>query len=152
MYKCLLIMLGSLLSLGMKAQIGGNAMLIKNKSPFDFEETVTRIQTTLRQKEIPVFTLFDHSKNAKEVGLNLNPNTVIVFGSPKVGTLLMQKNPEWSIELPLKISIWQDNDGNVWTAFPNMDRIANEYNLPDDPILEKMQRLLQDIIRQSINQ
>lgn len=152
MYKCLLIMLGSLLSLGMKAQIGGNAMLIKNKSPFDFEETVARIQTVLRQKEIPAFTLFDHSKNAKEVGLNLNPNTVIVFGSPKVGTLLMQKNPELSIELPLKISIWQDSDGNVWTAFPNMDRVAKEYNLSEDPILEKMQSLLRDIIRKSINQ
>lgn len=34
------------------------------------------------------------------------PNQVIVFGSPKVGTKLMQENPAISIELPLKISVW----------------------------------------------
>ena len=92
-------------------------MLVKSKSQFSVDETVKRIEANLKEKEIQVFALFDHGQNAKDSGMELLPNQVIVFGSPKVGTLLMLQNPEVSIELPLKISVWQDKDGHVWTAF-----------------------------------
>ena len=69
------------------------------------------------------------AKNAEEVGLELRPNQVIVFGSPKVGTQLMQENPSISIELPLKISVWEDKNGSVWTTFPQMRVMGAEYGL-----------------------
>ena len=38
----------------------------------------------------------NHAKNAKSVGLDLNPTQVIFFGNPKLGTPLMQTNPlDW---------------------------------------------------------
>lgn len=83
-----------------------------------------RIEQTLRAMGIPVFAKFDHGKNAEEVGLTLRPNQVIVFGSPKVGTKLMQDNPSISIELPLKISVWEDKNGSVWATFPQMQVMA----------------------------
>lgn len=69
-------------------------------------------------KEVPWFAMFDHGRNASEVGMKLPPNKVIVFGSPKVGTLLMQQDPSISLELPLRISVWEDADGKVWVGFP----------------------------------
>ena len=36
----------------------------------------------------------DNLLNAKEVGLNMENETVIIFGSPVTGTLLMKENPE----------------------------------------------------------
>lgn len=56
-------------------------------SRFDVETTVNRIKQNLKEMEIPVFALFDHGKNAREVDLDLRPTQVIVFGSPRVGTL-----------------------------------------------------------------
>lgn len=149
-YRCWLIISGLLLSFVAGAQKEGKQMIVKNKSSFNFEETVCRIETVLKAKEIPVFAVFDHSRNAEEVGLKLNPNQVIVFGSPKVGTFLMQENPAISIELPLKISVWEDDGAEVWVGFPDMRQIAAAYALEESPILKNMALLLEKIVNESI--
>ena len=108
-----------------------------------------RIEQTLKAMGIPVFAKFDHGKNAEEIGLELRPNQVIVFGSPKVGTQLMQENPSISIELPLKISVWEDKNGSVWATFPQMRVMGAEYGLDKKPVIGKMQELLEKIVIQS---
>lgn len=126
-----------------------DSLLYTYKSQFSVPETMARIEHTLKKMEIPVFAKFDHSKNAEEVGLKLLPNQVIVFGSPKVGTKLMQDNPSISIELPLKISVWEDNKGSVWAAFPQMQAMAARYGLEGEQVVDKMQELLEKIVIQS---
>lgn len=121
-------------------------LLYTYESQFSVDETMGRIEQTLRAMGIPVFAKFDHGKNAEEVGLTLRPNQVIVFGSPKVGTKLMQDNPSISIELPLKISVWEDKNGSVWATFPQMQVMAAEYGLEAEPVIGKMQELLEKIV------
>ena len=124
-------------------------LLYTYESPFSVAETLSRIEQTLHTMGIPVFATFDHGKNAEEVGLKLLPNQVIVFGSPKVGTGLMQENPSISIELPLKISVWEDRNGSVWAAFPWMKQLGADYGLETDPVINKMQELLEKIVIRS---
>lgn len=124
-------------------------LLYTYESQFSVTETMARIEQTLKTMGIPVFAKFDHGKNAEEVGLELRPNQVIVFGSPKVGTKLMQDNPSISIELPLKISVWEDKNGSVWIAFPQMGVLATEYGLEKEPVIGKMQELLEKIVIKS---
>lgn len=124
-------------------------LLYTYESQFSVAETMARLEQTLKKMGIPVFAKFDHGKNAEEVGLKLHPNQVIVFGSPKVGTKLMQDNPSISIELPLKISVWEDNNGSVWATFPQMKVMAAEYGLEGEPVIGKMQELLEKIVTQS---
>lgn len=121
-------------------------LLYTYESQFSVPETMTRIEQTLHTMGVPVFAKFDHGKNAEEVGLQLRPNQVIVFGSPKVGTKLMQDNPSISIELPLKISVWEDKNGSVWATFPQMRTMAAEYGLEAEPVIGKMQELLEKIV------
>ena len=121
-------------------------MLVKNKSQFGFGETFATIEANLKEQGIPVFAIFDHSRNAEDAGLKLNSNKVIVFGSPEVGTLLMQENPEISIELPLRISVWQDDNGHVWVAYPDMQQVAVHYNLANNPIIKNMRTLLEKVV------
>ena len=109
------------------------------KSQFGVSETMMRTEQILKTMDIPVFAKFDHEKNAEEAGLQLLPNQVIVFGSPKVGTVLMQENPAISIELPLKISVWEDKDRNVWLSIPLIKQIAANYGMEDHPVIGKMQ-------------
>lgn len=148
MRKYISILAGLLFAGAVLAQKGGSNMN-NQESKFSVDETVKRIEHILQTKDIPVFAKFDHRKNAEEAGLKLRPNQVIVFGSPKVGTILMQENPAISIELPLKISVWEDKDGKVWTSFLQMERLASEYGLQKEPIIGKMQKLLEDIVLQA---
>lgn len=150
MKKKLFILIGLLISATMSAQNGGYRMK-KYESPFSVAETMARLEENLKIRDIPVFAKFDHGKNAEEVGLELRPNQVIVFGSPQVGTKLMQENPEISIELPLKISVWEDKNGKVWATFPQMRTMAAEYGLQNEPVIEKMQELLENLVIKSVS-
>ena len=119
------------------------------ESQFGVDETMARIEGQLKSSGIPVFARFDHALNAEEVGLELRPTKVVVFGSPKVGTKLMQENPSIAVELPLKIAVWEDADGSVWSAFPQMRPLGAEYGMADSPVIANMQHLLEDIVRRS---
>lgn len=127
----------------------GEPLLFQYESAYGVKKTVERIEGELNKRNIPVFAKFDHGKNAEEAGLSLRPTEVIVFGAPSVGTRLMQENQSISIELPLKISVWEDEAGKVWAAFPAMKRVAAEYGMKDNPILEKMHTLLVSIVSEA---
>lgn len=116
------------------------------ESQFDAKKTVSRLEAALKSREIPLFAKFDHAENAREAGLELRPTTVLVFGSPKVGTQLMQLDQSISLELPLHISVWQDADGSTWLAFKRLSRIAEDYGMEDNKVLPKMQELLEKLV------
>lgn len=116
---------------------------------FPVDETVRRLKAVLEEKAIPVFAEFDHSENAAKAGLSLRPTTVIVFGAPKVGTGLMQIDQSVSLELPLKISVWEDEAGSTWLAFPRMERLAAGYGMEGSPVIRKMQLLMEELVRRA---
>lgn len=118
---------------------------------FPVNETVRRLEQELASRSIPLFAKFDHALNAANVNLELRPTTVLVFGSPKVGTLLMQADQSISLELPLRISVWEDGAGSTWLAFPRIAPMAAEYVLADHPVAGKLQGLLEELVRKAGN-
>ena len=119
-------------------------------SPYSFNVTVERIENELKKMNIPVFAKFDHSLNAKKVNLDLGETTVIVFGSPKVGTLLMQKRPEVAIELPLKVLISVNKHNQTEIKLQDIQQIAKDYNLENDDIILKMETFLNKLAEKTI--
>lgn len=119
-------------------------------SPYSFNVTVERIENELKKMNIPVFAKFDHSLNAKKVNLDLGETTVIVFGSPKVGTLLMQKRPEVAIELPLKVLISVNKHNQTEIKLQDIQKIAKDYNLENDDTILKMQTFLNKLAEKTI--
>lgn len=113
---------------------------------FPVEETVSRLESALKDRGIPVFAKFDHGQNAAGAGLSLRPTTVLVFGSPQVGTGLMAEDQSVSLELPLRISVWEDEAGSTWLAFPRLDRVFSEYGLENHPAVSGMQNLLEQLV------
>ena len=117
------------------------------ESQFPAEKTVRRLEDELKRRGIPVFARFDHAENARQAGLELRPTTVLVFGSPKVGTALMQLDQSISLELPLRVSVWEDEAGSAWLAFPRLEGVAEAHGLEGNPTLSGMQKLLESIVR-----
>ena len=120
--------------------------LYVQESVFSVEETMARVEADLQRRGIPVFAKFDHARNAKEAQLELRPTQVIVFGSPKVGTALMQAEQSIAIELPLRISVWQDAAGSVWAAAPRVGVMVKEYGLKDESAAPAMESLLRELL------
>ena len=113
--------------------------------------TVARLEADLKERGIPLFAKFDHAQNAREVGLDLRPTTVLVFGAPKVGTGLMQLDQSVSLELPLRISVWEDAAGSTWLAYPRLKPQLAVYDLKGSPIAGKMEVLLEALVRKAAN-
>ena len=124
---------------------GDDRHLFLRESAFGVDETMARIEAGLKKLNIPVFAKFDHTQNAKEVNLELRPTQVIVFGSPAVGTGLMQADQSIALDLPLRISVWEDAKGSVWLAFPKMSKLAGSYGQEGNPSVVNIQSLLQNI-------
>jgi uncharacterized protein (DUF302 family) len=98
-------------------------------SPFAFQETVQRLVDALIGHGIKVFATWDQQAEARAVGLDMPPTTLIVFGNPKAGTPLMLARPESALDLPLKVLV-TESDGQVSVCFNTPDYIIRRHGLP----------------------
>lgn len=110
------------------------------------ESTVQLIQDLLISEGIASFGEFDHGRNARKVGLALDDEIVLVFGSPAVGTQLMQDNPDVGYDLPLRILV-RDDHGVTRVSYREPLIFIDTYGLTDSrPEVEKMSELLRDLL------
>jgi uncharacterized protein (DUF302 family) len=93
-----------------------------------------------------VFAQIDHAGAAREAGLELADEQVVLFGNPRAGTPLMQSDPRIGVELPLRILIWADASG-VLLGYPDPRELAGTYDIAaeHEPILEQMATLLGEL-------
>ena len=122
---------------------------IKKKSSSSVQETMDKLEAILKEKGIAVFAKINHFQNAKDIDLEMNESQVMLFGNPKIGTLMMQKNIFLSLDLPLKIAIVKDDSSNVWVVYNSTNIFRERYDFSDSEIIERIDTLL-DTITNSI--
>ena len=103
--------------------------LITIQSDHDFLTTLERLLSALKEKGVTVFCRVDHAAGAASVSLPLRPMTLVVFGNPAAGTLLMQAAQTAGIDLPLKVLVWEDADGSVKLTYNSPSWIAARHEL-----------------------
>ncbi len=91
-------------------------------------ETVRRLTAAIERRGIRIFATIDHADAAREAGLELDDELVIVFGNPRAGTPLMRADRRIGVELPLRILIWGDPDG-VRIGYRDPRELAEIYEL-----------------------
>jgi uncharacterized protein (DUF302 family) len=95
-------------------------------------EALDKLQAILQDKGVRVFTIIDHSGEAAKVGMEMHPTKLVIFGNPKGGTPLMLAAPTIAIDLPLKILIWEDDQGKVWVTYNSPEYLADRHGLPQN--------------------
>lgn len=85
-------------------------------SRYGFDETLNRLRDAVQAKGMTLFAVIDHREAAQKAGLDMQPATVLVFGTPKAGTPLMLKDPSFALQLPLKVLVTEEN-GRVKVVF-----------------------------------
>ena len=107
-----------------------NDGIVNKPSNHSVDETLAKLQAILQAKGIAVFALVDHSGEAAKVGMKMRPTKLLIFGNPKGGTPLMLAAPSIAIDLPLKILIWEDDQGKVWVSYNTPEYLAERHDLP----------------------
>lgn len=96
------------------------------------DETVDKLKAILQAKGVTLFALVDHSGEAEKVGMKMPPTKLLIFGSPAAGTPLMLAAPSIAIDLPLKILIWEDAQGQVWVSYNTPGYLRDRHGLPEE--------------------
>jgi uncharacterized protein (DUF302 family) len=96
------------------------------------DETVDRLREILRSRAIELFALVDHSGEAARAGLHMPPTKLLIFGNPKAGTPVMLAAPSAAIDLPLKILVWEDLEGQVWISFNSPNYLRRRHGFPQE--------------------
>ena len=112
---------------GMPLSIEG---IVSRLSPFSVEETLERLRQALHSRNLILFAQIDHSEEAKRVGLTMQEAHVLIFGNPKAGTPLMIASPLLALDLPLKVLVWQSDDGQVWVSSTSATYLQARYSIP----------------------
>jgi uncharacterized protein (DUF302 family) len=99
------------------------------RSPLPFAETVARLRTAIVDRGLRLFAVIDHAAAADDVGLHLRSTVVLVFGAPRGGTPLMTRWPPLALELPLRLAIWDGEDGFARVAYLTAESLVAQFEL-----------------------
>jgi uncharacterized protein (DUF302 family) len=123
--------------------------VIVSSSRFDYAETVARLLEALARHQLTVFAQIDHAGAARQAGLELADEQVVVFGNPKAGTGLMRSDPRIGIELPLRILVWDGGEG-IRLGYDDPRELAERYAVGEQrTTLEAMSALLAELVEQT---
>ena len=101
-------------------------------SGFGPEETMNRIEAQVRAQGMTVFAHIDHAAGAAAARLPLRPTDLLIFGTAKVGTPLMQSVQTIGIDLPLRVLVWQDGSGSTWLSYNDPRWLVRRHGLDDE--------------------
>lgn len=127
--------------------------LIAVPSPYSVKETIDRFETAAESRGINIFLRIDHAQGARNVGKDLRPTELLVFGNPQGGTPLMECAQTAGIDLPLKALAWQDAIGQVWLGYNDPQYLASRHGANDcGPVVENMSNTLNGMTQEAIQE
>ncbi len=113
--------------------------LISVKSAHDVKTTADRLEGILASKGMKIFARIDHAKGAASVGNELRPTELIIFGNPKIGSVLMKCAQSTGVDLPQKALVWKDQEGTVWLSYNDPSYLAQRHQISGcDKVLSKV--------------
>lgn len=102
------------------------------ESANDFDTTFNTLRDAIESAApLTLVTDLDHSANAAGVGLTLLPTRLLVFGNPNLGTPLMQSGQSIGIDLPQKMLVFEDAEGQVSVAYNDPAFLAQRHGITD---------------------
>ncbi|WP_188109699.1 DUF302 domain-containing protein [Pseudohalioglobus sediminis] len=100
--------------------------IITISSPYSFEETVKRINVAIdAQGDTMHFGTVDFQANARDLGIEIAPSYLIMFGGPGPGGKAMAEAPTLGLDgFCQKFLIWEDASGQIKLSFNDLLALA----------------------------
>jgi uncharacterized protein (DUF302 family) len=112
--------------------------VIKQRSDYAFDDTITRIKADIAGKGIRFFDEIDQTQLGANAKLAINRSTLLLFGNPPLGVQFLQANPVAGLDWPVRMLVTQDDDGTVWVSWTDFHFVADRYRLQDRDAQIKM--------------
>ena len=96
-----------------------------------FDAVEKNLRQALQKRDLKLFTVVDHGEGAKSVGMDIGQSKLFIFGNPKSGTPLMTESREMGLELPMKILVFENKQGEIGLRRTDIKAVADQYSLTD---------------------
>ena len=103
--------------------------IVRVKSANPIGETIERLKKDIADKGIKFFNEIDQSKLAAEAGIKLQPSALLVFGNPPLGTQFITANANAGLDWPVRLLVFENDKGEVWTAYTDFDWIGRRHGI-----------------------
>ncbi len=110
----------------------GTDGVVHRPSPFSVAGTVERLGEVIEGAGAKLFAVIDHSGEAERAGLAMRDTKLVIFGNPVAGTPIMQASPLAALDLPLKVLVWADDQGDVWMSYLEGTWLAHRHGIAVD--------------------
>jgi len=116
-----------------------------------FETVETNLRKALKTRNLKLFTVVNHGEGAKSVGMDIGQSKLFIFGNPKSGTPLMMANRQMGLELPMKVLIYTNEQGQTALRHTDIKALARQYGLTDQAErLKKIETTLNAISKEAV--
>ena len=109
--------------------VAGNDGVITAKSAYPIADTIQRLKKDIAEKGIKFFDEIDQSKLAADAGIKLRPSVLLIFGNPPLGTQFITANANAGLDWPVRLLVYENEKGEVWTAYTDFDWIARRHGI-----------------------
>ncbi len=132
--------------------VEAGAGIITKRSENTFDETYSIIKNQISaNSNIKIFAELDHQSNAARLGLELNPTKIIIFGNPQLGTPLMKEKLSIALDLPQKMLVWENDEGEVFVSYNDPEFISERHSLQSNrEIIQKISTVLDKLSNKAI--
>lgn len=121
------------------------------QSPLSVGETVQKLTLTMKEKNLSIFSVINHDENALKAGTELKPTKLIIFGNPQVGSKLMAADRRVGVDLPMKLLIWEDQNGKTMVGYYPASYLITQYQLDDHlEMLGKIDQSVAGLIQEAL--
>jgi uncharacterized protein (DUF302 family) len=114
-----------------------------------FAPTLERLVQAIETAGMTVFARIDHAAGAREIGMQMPPTVVLIYGNPRGGTPIMLAVPQVALDLPLRVLVREQPDGRAVISFHPVAPMLRQAGVADALAtrLKPAQRVLIEAIR-----
>ncbi|WP_372370365.1 DUF302 domain-containing protein [Candidatus Uabimicrobium sp. HlEnr_7] len=128
-----------------KANPINNSSLAYSQAKKSSKETYSELIKILKSKKpIGIIAEVNHSENAQKANIDLDYTRVVLFGNPKLGTPIMQKNLQAGLDLPQKMLVFSRSQ-QATVVYNSTDYIVKRHGVSGVESLSKMSKALEAI-------
>lgn len=105
------------------------AELVQKNSPHSVQITMDKLAAAVEGAGARIAARVDHAQAAASVGIDLAPNQVLIFGNPNIGSPIFVENPAAGLDLPIRVVVFENADGQTVVAYHDPTALAESFGL-----------------------
>lgn len=108
-------------------EVTNDGYLVERTSDATVAEVIDRYEQAFAAKDLMLVGTVDHAAAAASINVMLRPTSTTFVGNPMVGTQLLQAVQTFGIDLPVRYVAWEDAEGVVHVAHPDIRVLAERH-------------------------